>query len=289
MKRILLSIMMLLALLLPHSPALAEDVLCLTPSDYASADVEDAQYRAAHLTMTTSYVCFTGDLAEEGNVSLTITREDTQETVYARDYGSVLGSFRTEDIYLRLDSAKQTYRVQLFCGNDVYSFPIDRVMPRLVDNAACSVGYPLAELNGKDMWQSATLLDVAAMEGTSCTYDLIASKRYLLGTVTFTVSNNAISTHVDLLPEAEAEITSATVYVASTALEAETLGRKRCTAASGDLDEFTPCSTNLAAVYVKLKVSFQPAALSAPAPLADDTQSLLWQRMKEETLSEANG
>ena len=32
----------------------------LAPSDYASADVEDAQYRAAHLTMTTSYVCFTG-------------------------------------------------------------------------------------------------------------------------------------------------------------------------------------------------------------------------------------
>ena len=81
MKRILLSLMMLFALLLPHSPALAEDVLCLTPSDYASADVEDAQYRAAHLTMTTSYVCFTGDLAEEGNVSLTITREETQETV----------------------------------------------------------------------------------------------------------------------------------------------------------------------------------------------------------------
>ncbi len=49
MKRILLSIMMVLALLVPLSRP-AEDVLRLDQSDYATARVEDDDYRAAHLT-----------------------------------------------------------------------------------------------------------------------------------------------------------------------------------------------------------------------------------------------
>ena len=168
----------------------------LAPSDYASADVEDAQYRAAHLTMTTSYVCFTGDLAEEGNVSLTIAREDTQETVYARDYGSVLGPFRTEDIYLRLDIQREA---------DLSRAAFRRQWRPQLSHPPCDAPLggqrclfrrlsPSPSGTARACRQSATLLDVAAMEGTSCTYDLIASNRYLLGTVTFTVSNNAIST-----------------------------------------------------------------------------------------------
>lgn len=291
MKRIFLSIMMVLSLLAPLCPARAEDVFRLDEADFATSRVLDDDYRAAHLTTAASYVSFSCDLAEKTDVSLSIAREDTGETVYARDYGAVSGAFHTEDVYLRLDGPQVTNWVSFHCGENDYEFPVDRVMARLQDNAACSAGYPLSQLSGKDTWQTVTLLDLSALSGGAYTCDLYASSRYVLGTVTFQASDSgdAVYVSVSFDEDADVELSSAKVYVASTALEAQTLGRKGSTAASGTLDSWIACPTGLAAVYVRLTVSFQPNSLPEYLSTWDDAQDMLWQRMQNETSSEANG
>ena len=289
MKRVLI---LILAALLASSacPALGEEVFSLTEAVFASPNVEDPAYREANLTTSASYVNFSCEVGEETPVTLSITQESTGALVYSRDYGVASGTFRSEDIYLKLEGDVTTYRVQLNCGGQVYAFPLDRVMARLQGNAACSAGYPLANLNGRDVWQTVTLLDLNAMEGSSATYDLYASNRYVLGSVTFSVSGGAVCASVSLNPDAQVSVDSATVYVASTALEASTLGQKGCTAASGGLDSYIAGSgTGLAAVYVKLSVSFQPDGLPEGISTVWSGQEQLWQRMLQETASEAVG
>ena len=114
--------------------------------------------------------------------------------------------------------------------------------------------------------------------------------RYVLGSVAFSVSGGAVCASVSLNPNADVSVDSATVYVASTALEASTLGKKGCTAASGGLDSYISGSgTGLAAVYVKLSVSFQPDGLPEGISPVWSGQEELWQRMLQETTSEAVG
>ncbi len=291
MKRFWTALLAVMLLLTPMRlpGAHAEDVFRLTDADFIAPNVEDAAYRAEHLTSAASYVNLSFAMPEEAAVSLLITREDTGETVYARDYGILSGAFHSEDIYLRLDGSALTYRVQLTWGDAVYTFPIDRVMPLLRGNAACSAGYPLSAISGADTWQTVTLLDVAALEGSSVSYDLCASNSYLLGTVDFSISGGAVSASVSLLDGVNASIDSATVYVASTALEASTLGRRGCTAPSGSLDSYIPCSSGLAAVYVKLKVSYAAEGLPASSASTLPGQAELWERMQQETPAEAVG
>lgn len=290
MKRVLILFLLTLVLGLSVSPAVAEEVFSLSEAVFASPNVWDASYRAANLTTSASYVNSSCTLPYEGAVSLSIAQEATGTLVYSRDYGVVSGTFRSEDIYLKLESSTTSYQVQLNCGEQSYCFPIDRVMARLEGNAACSAGYPLSSINGRDVWQTVTLLDLNAMEGSSATYDLYASNRYVLGSVAFSVSGGAVCASVSLNPNADVSVDSATVYVASTALEASTLGKKGCTAASGGLDSYISGSgTGLAAVYVKLSVSFQPDGLPEGISPVWSGQEELWQRMLQETTSEAVG
>lgn len=290
MKRVLMLLLAALVLALNIGPAYAGEVFSVSEAIFASPNVWDASYRAANLTTSASYVNFSCALPCESATSLSITQADTGSLVYSRDYGVVSGTFRSEDIYLKLESSATTYQVQLTCGEQTYTFPIDRVMARLEGNAACSAGYPLSAINGQDVWQTVTLLDLNALEGSSATYDLYASNRYVLGSVTFSVSGGAVCASVSTNSAAEVSVDSATVYVASTALEAATLGKKGCTAASGGLDSYISGSgTGLAAVYVKLSVSFQPDGLPEGISSVWSGQDQLWQRMLQETTSEAVG
>lgn len=290
MKRVLILLIALLTLGLCLSAAQAEEVFCVSEAVFASPNVWDASFREANLTTSASYVNISCALAGETPVTLSISQESTGALVYSRDYGTVSGEFRSEDIYLKLEGDATTYQVQLNCGGQVYAFPIDRVMARLQGNAACSAGYPLSAITGRDLWQTVTLLDLNALEGSSATYDLYASNRYVLGSVTFSVSGGAVCASVSLNPEADVSIDGATVYVASTALEAASLGQKGCTAASGGLDSYIAGSgTGLAAVYVKLTVSFQPDGLPTGISPVWSDQEQLWQRMLQETTAEAVG
>ena len=274
MKRILMILAALLCLILP---AYAEDTQTV---DAATA---------TSVTMTASYLRVTCPIDGDQQVTVTVTDEKNNPYLQ-RDYGVCSDYFRSEDIYLRLDGSHKTYAVYVQAGETTYAFVVDRVMPRLTGNAACSVGYPLSWLNDSGSWQSATILDVNALEGSSMTVPMHASGAYTLGSVTFSVSGGQLSVSANLLSGIDGSIDDATVYVATNALQAQSLGNRRFPGLSGGLGESIDLGgTPYAAVLVQLTVSFDPSGVPGGPDALQDGQEMLWNQMQLVTANEAVG
>ena len=189
-----------------------------------------------------------------------------------------------------LSDAQTAYQVALQAGDTVYSIPVTRVMPRLKNNEACSVGYPLSALAGGSSWKSVTLLDVGALEGNSLTVPLHASGAYTLGTVTFKVSGGKLKVTATLDSGIDGSIDQATVYVATDALAAQTLGTRSFSGAKGRLNESISLGgTPYAAVLVVLKVSFDPTGVPGSPRVELHGQEALWKLMRTYTANEAVG
>lgn len=243
----------------------------------------------AGVTTDCSYVNINCPVAEEAQVVLTIYGPDGA-CVYQRDYGVCSASFRTEAIYLKLQGSQTVYQVSLAVGDTIYAFPITRVVGRLTDNAACTVGYPLSALTGADTWRSVTLLDVGALEGGSITVPIHASGTYTLGTATLSVSGGCLTVSAWVDAGIDGTIDSATVFVATNALTAQQLGTKRFTGLTGGLD--SPIDLGgaaYAAVYVRMSVSFDPTGVPGSPQTVLNGQDDLWQHMLTETANEAVG
>lgn len=282
MKRLMA--FLLAVMLLPLAGASAgEDVYIISDAAQVSGCTP------GELQSDRSYLRVGCQLQEETGVTLSVTDENG-ELVYQRSYGLCSGRFSSEDIFLRLSGSQTDYRVSLQAGAQCYAFGVRRVQPRLTNVSACSAGYPLSRMTGADTWRCATLLDLSAMEGTSMTVPLCAGDAYELGTVTFTVNGGALTVSVAMMDGVDASIDKGTVYVATTALEAQTLGKKNFSGLKGRLNQSIALSgAGYAAVYVALTVSFDPQGLpDAPDGLLDG-QEFVWQRMLTETANEAVG
>lgn len=253
-------------------------------------DAWNESFIASSLTSDRSYLQVTCDVEEEAAVTLSIAGENGK-LVYQRDYGMYSGRFRSEDIYLRLSGSKTTYQVTLWVGDSSYSFPLRRVMPRLTGNAACSVGYPLSLLSQTDTWKTATILDIAQVAKRPLTVALHASDAYEIGTVTFTVEEGLLTVTAQLNDGVDGSIDKSKVYVATTALEAEKLGKKTFPGVTAELDEeIDLLGTPYAAVYVNLTVSFDPTDVpESPEETQLEEQEELWEMMQLETANEAIG
>lgn len=271
---------LLLAGLIPS--AFAEDVftvdaaVCTAASEFS-------------LSTDRSYLRVNCYLEEEVPVLLSVTNASGRP-VYQRDYDQCSGNFHSEDIFLPLDSAPTTYEVTLHAGEDVYEFPLQRLMPRVSGAAGCSAGYALSNLSGLNSWQTATLLDIAALDGSSLTVPLWASNSYEMGEVTFSLNGDQLTVSVSLAEEIDGAIDKGVVYAAVTALEAQSLGRKNFSGAKGKLNQAISLNgAAYAAVYVQLTLSYDPANLPA-VPLTElSGQEDLWQHMLDETINEAVG
>ena len=191
----------------------------------------DAAYISDYLTSDRSYLRLDFSLEEETPVNISI-RDHGGELVYQRDYGLCAGHFRSEDIYLRLSDGMTAYRVRVQLGEASYDFPLHRVAPRMTGVDACSAGYPLSALNGSGSWKTVTLLDLAALDGSGTTVALHADHGYDLGYVKFSVSGDSLKVSAALDEGIDGSIDKATVYVATTAQQAQTLGKKGFTGIS---------------------------------------------------------
>lgn len=143
----------------------------------------------------------------------------------------------------------------------VSSFPVRRVVGRLTDQGGCSAGYPLSSLSGANTWRTATLLDVASLEGGSLTAPLNAANgEFCLGTVTFSVSGGSVTVSASIDGGVDGSVDGGTVYVATNALTAQTLGKKSFSGTKGKLNQAISLDgASYAAVYVKLTLSFDPS------------------------------
>lgn len=273
MKRLLLLLFLWMCL---TCPALADDVCTVDASAVSS------------VTCDKDYLRLTCPLAGEEQVTVSV-RDGGGSLLYQRDYGLQSDSFRSEDLYLRLDGSQTSYQVTLQAGDTVYSFPVTRVMGRLTGNEACSVGYPLSRMGGSS-WKTVTFIDAAALEGRSMTVPLYASGAYTLGSVTFTVSGGSLTVQAQLSGGIDGSIDKSTVYVALDALSARELGTRRFSGPSGRLGEAISLQgTPYAAVLVQLTVSFDPAGVPGSPDTTLEGQDDLWQMMQNTTASEAVG
>ncbi len=281
----LLGLLLALVLVLCAASALGqEDVFVVSAADIA----EDAWATGNAVTSDKSYLRVTCP-AEGARVTLSIA-DAAGTLVYQRDYGECAGTFRSEDIYLKLQGSETTYHVSLWVGDCSYAFPIQRVMPRLVANAACAVGLPLQAMTGSSGWRSATLLDTAALEGRSLTVALHASNAYEIGTATFTISGGQLTISARLNDGVDGSIDKASIQVAVTALEAAQLARKSFLGQTAQLGQTIDLGgTPYAAVYLNLTVSFDPTGLPGSPETELDGQRDLWQLMQTETANEALG
>lgn len=265
------------SLMLTAAPALGETV-------FTVKDVHGGSYESDR-----EYLRISCPVEEESRVTVTIADANGSIT-YQRDYGVCSGTFRSEDIYLRLSGAETLYRVSVSTGEEVASFQVNRTMPRLEGNAACAVGYPLSALAGGSGWKSATLLDVNALAMQSLTVPMHASGAYDLGSVTFSVKRGELIVHADVAPGVDGTIDKATVYVATNSIDAQNLGTKYFGGASGKLDSGIPLGgADYAAVYVKLTVSFDPSGVPASPAVTLEGQQELWQQMLQQPAGEAVG
>lgn len=284
-----LSLLLAAMLLLCIAPVYATEDVFTVDAQSVTENAWDERFITQHLTSDKSYLRVTCPVDEETSVTLSIANGSGQ-LVYQRDYGQCSGRFRSEDIYLRLTDSQTTYQVTLWVGEQSYAFPLRRVQPRLVANAACAVGYPLRSINGSKGWKSATLLDVAQLEGHSLTVPLHASGAYDIGTVTFAIQGGCLTVSAQLDEAVNGTIDKAQIQVAATALEAQELGRKSFHGLTGKLDSALDlCGTPYAAVYVNLTVSFDPAGLAGSPTIELDGQRELWNLMQTETANEALG
>lgn len=274
MRRVFLMIMALACLIFP---AYADDVRTVDISSQTSVSMDE------------SYLRVTWPLDGEQQVMVIVT--DARGTPqYQRDYGVCSGTFRSEDIYLRLDGGETTYQVTVRAGDTSRSLNVRRVMPRLTGNEACSVGYPLSRLTGARTWQSATILDIAELEGSSLTVPLHASGAYAIGTVTFSVSGGKLKVTAEIDRGVDGSIDSSKVYVATSALEAEKLGDRKFTGIKARLnDRIDLGGTPYAAVLVQMTVSFNPSGVPGSPETLMDGQEELWELMQDTTANEAVG
>lgn len=286
MKRVLILIVLLM--LCAATATAAEDVFTVDVHSLPE-DAWSEKCIAANLTSDRSYLRVTCPVEGEMQVTLSIS-DASGSLVYQRDYGLCSGTFRSEDVYLRLTGSQTVYQVTLWTGDNGYSFPLRRVMPRLIANAACSVGYPLERMTDSGGWKTATLLDVQALEGRELTVALHASNAYEIGVATFSVEDGILTVSAQLDENVDGSIDKAAVQVATTALEAEKLGRKNFHGTVAGLDQPVDLmGTPYAAVYVNLTVSFDPSGLPGSPETEVEDQEETWQRMQTETANEAIG
>lgn len=270
-------LLLLLLLTLLAAPALAEDV-CV---------VKDAS-SASHVTTDCSYLRVMCPLSGETPVTLTV-RDGWGYVIYQRDYGVCRGTFRSEDVYLRLDGVSATYAVTLACGDAAHQFRVTREAPRLTDSGVSAHGVSLTDLTGKRGNKFAVILDVYALNGSTLTVPLV-SQGVQLGYANLTVHDGELTVSAALT--VDGTIDKASVYVARDAVSASTLGTNRFTGTKAKLNRAIDLGrTPYVAVLVQLTVTYDAATAQAwqEDPWYLQEQYDLWDMMQLTTANEAVG
>ena len=275
--RWLAALLLALSLLLMALPACAEDVCVVSDASSASSVSTDRSYLRVGCPL-------------DGQQPVTMTIRDAWGyLVYQRDYGVCSGSFRSEDVYLRLDGSSTTYVVTIAAGSRSHEFRVTREMPRLTDSGVYAHGLSLSQLFSGRSSKFAVIVDVDALEGSTLSVPLLSGGAQL-GYANITVDGGALS--VSAMLTVDGTIEKSTVYVARDAVTAQTLGTNHFTGVKTRLNRDVDLNgTPYAAVMVQLTVSYDAA--TAQAWQEDDlylpTQRELWELMQLTTANEAVG
>ncbi|MBQ7851168.1 MAG: hypothetical protein IJ343_15690 [Clostridia bacterium] len=277
MKKLRLSLILALLGMLLCTGALADDVYVVKDASAVSSVTTDRSYLR---------VCC--PLEDSVPVTLTV-RDGWGYLTFQRDYGVRSGSFRSEDVYLRLDGGSASYTVTLQAGSRTHSFRVDRTQPRLTDTGVYAHGLSLSEMNGGRSNKSAVIIDAYALENSTLSVPLVSGGMQV-GYASFTVKRGELT--VSAMLTVDGTIDKATVYVARDALTAQTLGANRFTGTKTKLNRSISLNGSpYAAVMLQLTVSYDGATVQTlqTDPRFAEEQAWLWEMMRLTTASEAVG
>lgn len=262
-------------------------LLMITPVRGEEVTVVTNPGATGEITTSTSFIQLEADMAAPAQVSLLIS--DAQgKAVHQQHYGLQDTFFQSDEIYLPAQGQSTDYTVRLTLGDDVRTLVVHRKMGRLLSNQACSVGYPLSAVTGRNTWQSVTMIDFSA--SSTVTVPLHASNAYQVGSAVFSLSGNQLSLSLSFLPGIQETLYDSRVQIAATALEATEFGSDLFQGLSGSIsDTFTLGDVRLVAVYLDITMDYDPTG-AAPAPeVTLPGQAGLWHQMERTTASDAVG
>lgn len=240
---------------------------------------------AQGVEVTSEYVSFYCPVSQPGSVMLTIW-DGWNQMVYQRSFGTCTDSFYTEDIFLRLEGNRTTYTVALETPDGSWNIPVTRLPARQIGCSGCTLGYPLSALNGGNTWRCATLL--SNIPGSCVQVPLCVDGALQAGHAQLCIEGDALTVH--LSPASGVTVESSEVQVATHAAGVTALGSRNFAGTSGMVE--TPIvlgGAPVVAVYVRLSLSYDPAALLPVTTFVLPGQDALWQQMQQQTPNEALG
>lgn len=278
LKRML--ILLFLLSMLPALPALAEDV-CV---------VKDA-LKVPCVTTDRAYLRLQCSLEGETEVTVTV-RDEWGYLVYQRDYGTKSGTFRSGDIHLPLEGDGCEYAVTIETALGTNTFTVVREMAMITDSTVYAGGLTLKEMMDGSRRKFAVVLDMDALNEETAIAPMLASGMQV-GEVYFSVLDGVLT--VSAVMTAEGEIEKGTVYIATDAITAKTLGTTHFTGVKTKLDrEIRLDDAPYAAVMVQLTVTYDPANAQPYEPGKEELEALeqmteTWELMQLMTANEAVG
>ena len=268
--------LMLLLLCLPLS-ALAEDVCVVADASVAN-----------RLSTSCPYLRVECPLPGECRVVLSV-RDPWGELMYQRDYGTCSGNFRSRDIHLPLDGDSCDYTITLAAGGEEYVFTVTREQALLTDTAVYASGLSLKDINGGSSRKYALVLDMDALNRETIVTPLLADGLQV-GEAYIAVHNGSLTVSASL--SVPGSIDKSTVYVATDALMASTLGTSRFSGIKTRLDRTVDLgNAPYAAVMVQLTVTYDPAVAQdvGAGSLSREEMRDNWHMMQQTTANEAVG
>ena len=261
---------LLLALWTACFPATAEtDLSRLVPPDTAVVTMEGPQ--------TTWRSLMAVACPAEGAVRLRITGPDGNVVYDAADR-AVNGFFVSESVYLPLRGGNTRYTVSLTDDTGTRTAEVTRTQPYLEGVHASAGTLPLSAVTGRPGRERILFL---RNEDGERRFPLVAGGVYRLGEAVCAVSGGWLTVSLEILPEARALLREAQVRAAFTADAVAGLIQPDEDAVPAGPDEPIDLRGHaIAAVWIGLTVSFDPAVLESVSQNADPEQILLWQEME---------
>ncbi|MDO4351478.1 MAG: hypothetical protein Q4C35_12740, partial [Eubacteriales bacterium] len=265
MSKRLMGLALCLALVFTAALALAEDCFTIDVDTLDMDSLNRNDYVAAHLSAGAQGVRVVKRLSDSSelavSVRLTLTQMDSGTLLFDKDYGFQSGSFDSGVIYLPfVNGSTVPYLVTLYAGDYVYAMPFMHLQPRLAYNGACTYGVRLRDLGLSGDWMMGTMVDLNALRSQgSMAVDICASNSYVIGQAVFCMQGESLLVTVSCLGQANVEIHSQTLYVATNCAGLPAQGFS--TYAPGDLINVSGAASAL--VCLNMQVSYDPAGLSA--------------------------
>ena len=255
----------------------------LMPAAAETCLIPDVTAAAAGIETSSSYIALQVPVAAPADVMLTITGEDGV-CIYQRAFGLQEESFRTEDIFLKLQGTETLYTVTLQVGESSWKIPVRRVAGTLQNQPACGAGIPLDEITGFGSWQCVTVLSLA--EGSK-SVPLLAAAGYKAGTLSCTLTGSTLTVEPVMTC---GQLERGRIYVATDALTARELGRPFFSGIVGEPGQ--PIDLGDAAyvmIFADLRVTLSPRQAEPMDSCRVEGQDELWEAMQENTVNEAVG